>query len=259
MPESDSKLLTVLFYSLIALLLGVGIWFFWPRDRLVQNPDPPPVSSNDVPESPKGPEKIVDDVFKKLGNGAFKHTDVLFNMKFDPMRGIPVTLDKRGGSHRFHGVVKFPLTDVTIASFDPASKTVKYSVRVPHPCVMFWQWDAVYPDELTRIPEGLLMKGSYDLTELNDGSWSIVVDDKTNPIALYQMVYHSVNQIWFSGMTSGGFSSELLKFVMLMLFSTYTIALDIPEDQASRYAQQWMDECDTVLPKENVRQDGVQL
>jgi hypothetical protein len=247
------KFLAALNAFAVITLVAMFAWFLWPRDPPVPGPVPSAAPSGEAPVMPKGPEKVVHDVFRKLGDGSFKHTDVFFDMKFDPMRGLPVTLDPRGGPHEFHGVVKFPLTDVKIDPFDPKTKTVNYSVRVPHPCVMFWQWDAVYPDELTWIPKGLLMKGSYKLTELTDGSWGMVVDDTTNPVALYQMVYHSVNRIWYSGKTNNGFSSELLKFVMLMHFSAYQLALEIPKGRAHTLAQQWMDECERVIPKENAK------
>jgi hypothetical protein len=203
--------------------------------------------------APTGPEAVVYDVFRQMGEGKVDTSKVVFTKDGSPFSGVGFTITPSGNKRQFHGIVKFPLKETNISAYDPRTESVRYSVRVPHPCVMFWQWDAVYPEALTRVPRGLLMEGTYKLTRSSSGAWQVKVDTDTNPIALYNKVYGSVNQIWFTGISSGELRGERLRFVMLMLFAAYTVALDIPDGQEQEFARRTMDECSSILPKENVK------
>ncbi len=253
------KFLGILNVVAIATLIGMFAWFFWPRPKPVPVPGPEPNPSADEPEVPEGPEKVVHEVFRSLGEGKLDPSKVTYASLQKPYPFVRFSVDKRGRTHAFHGLVQFPLKEVKVAQFDPASKTVKYSVRIPHPCVMYWQWDGVYPNELTRNPPGPRMEGSYKLTRSSSGAWQLVVDNDTNPIALYNKLRVEINRIWFTGIRSGKFSGRDMGMNMIMLFATYAVGLGISEDGASAFADKYKDSCLTVLPKEKEARVSVPL
>lgn len=192
--------------------------------------------------TPNDPAHIVADILKSMDRGEIDHTKIIYEDKQKP---LPVIHSRRG---EFHGV-KFNIEEIKLSKYDANTKTVSYSCRVPHPAIVFWQYVPIKPDELVYMPKGIPMKGQFVLVKEGEAGFKIRVNNGTNPISLYNKVVISINGMWYMSSTTVKPSPEAVNFNVLMLIANYATALNIPEKNSKRFAEDILEEFQKVVPR----------
>ena len=207
-----------------------------------QNDERKLVNPESIPHD--DPAHVVADILNGMALGQIDHTKIIYGKKQKP---IPVIHSRHQNFHN----IEFKVEEILLSIYDPKTQTVQYSCIVPHPAVSFWQSIPVEPSELKYIPKGIRMKGRFTLQRDEKSEWKVKVDNDTNPISLYNRVVNTLNQIWYTSMTSVGASHQLVYENVMLIIANYAIALGIPDKDSKKFVKDIIKEFEGVVPRRN--------